>query len=82
MTTSELIKQLSISLNISQKDAKQLVFQELNILNDILGQDNQVIIKGFGSFGLRKSRKSSTPGNVFFRPSKNLKSFIKNWRPE
>ena len=82
MTTSELIKQLSLSLNISQKDAKQLVYHELNILSDTLGQNNQVIIKGFGSFGLRNSRNSTTPGNVFFRPSKKLKAFIKSWRPE
>jgi len=82
MTTHELIKYLAKHLQITQKEAKQLLYQELNIISERLSQDNNIIIRGFGTFALRDSHSNKSSKNIFFRSSPKLKQFIKTWRPE
>ena len=82
MTTSDLIKRMAKRLGITQKDARDLLYNELNIISEHLADDKNIIIRGFGTFGLRKSRSSKQSKNAFFRASPKFKDFIKSWRPE
>ena len=56
MNTNDLIKQLSLKLNITQKEARRLLYQELDAIALQLSEGNNVIIRGFGTFGLRNGR--------------------------
>ena len=82
MTTSDLIKRLAKRLGITQKDARLLLYNELNIISRHLSEDKNIIIRGFGTFGLRQPGSSSNKKNIFFRASPKFKNFIKSWRPE
>ncbi|MCW9014151.1 MAG: HU family DNA-binding protein [Gammaproteobacteria bacterium] len=83
MTTSELIRQLAQQLNITQKEAHRLLHQELDAMARHLGEGKNVIIRGFGTLGLRDSRNiQSGRKNLFFRASQKLKDFVKPWKPE
>ena len=82
MTTSDLIKRLAIRLGITQKEARALLYNELNTISEHLSDDKNIIIRGFGTFGLRKSRSSKLNKSAFFRASPKFKDFIKSWRPE
>ena len=85
MNTTDLIKQLSEQLNISRAEARRMLKQELSALSQQLSEGKNVIIRGFGTLGLRNiraSKKTPDPGQtVFFRASQKLKSIVRPWRP-
>lgn len=82
MTTSELIKQLALKLDISQKEAHRLLHQELNAIARHLGEGRNVVIRGFGTLGLREKPNSQGKRSLFFRASQKLKDTVSSWTPE
>ena len=86
MNTTEFIRQLAQQLNISQKQARQLLQQELSAIAEQLAAGNEVVIRGFGKFGLREPRKTrnnpSQGKRVSFRASPKFQQRIRRWRPE
>ena len=84
MNTSELIKQLSHKLNITQVEARRLLHQELEAISQHLHEGKNVVVRGFGTFGIRQTKNPKTQQTgqtVFFRASQKFKDFIKPWRP-
>ncbi|MFW2372171.1 MAG: HU family DNA-binding protein [Gammaproteobacteria bacterium] len=85
MNTTDLIQQLSEQLNISKAEARRMLQQELSALGQQLTEGKHVIIRGFGTLGLRNIRPSKTnpnPGQtVFFRASQKLRAIIRPWKP-
>ncbi len=85
MNTTDLVIQLADKLSISQKQARRMLYQEMDAIAAQLGEGKHVIIRGFGTFGLRDSRTSQqqpvTTRNIFFRASQKFKDFVKPWRP-
>ena len=94
MTTTEIIKLLSIRLQISQVEARRCLQHELDVIVQHLKDDNQVILRRFGSFGVKetKPRKTYLPSEKkyftmparkvpYFRASQWLKDFVKTWKP-
>lgn len=95
MTTTEVIKLLSIRLQISQAEARRCLMQELDIIAAHMGEDSQVTLRRFGVFGVKETapRKTYLPSEKkyymmparkvpFFRASQWLKDFVKSWKPE
>ena len=95
MTTTEIIKLLSIRLKISQAEARRCLNQELNIIADQLSKENSIVLRRFGSFGVKETapRKTYLPSEKkfymmpsrkvpFFRASQYLKDFVKSWQPK
>lgn len=85
MNTTDLIIQLADKLSISQKQARRLLYQEMDAIAEQLSEGKHVIIRGFGTFGLRDSRTTKQQAvatkNIFFRASQKFKDFVKPWRP-
>jgi len=85
MNTTDLITQLSEQLNISKAEARRMLQQELSALGQQLAEGKHVIIRGFGTLGLRNVRASKAnpdPGQtVFFKASQKLKAIIRPWKP-
>lgn len=84
MNTGDLIKQLSESLDITQKEARRLLYQELDAISQQLAEDNNVIIRGFGTLRLREGK--AVPGKtprkgILFKASQKFKDLVKPWRP-
>ena len=95
MTTTEVIKLLSIRLKISQAEARRCLKQELDMITAHMNEDSQVTLRRFGTFGVKKTapRKTYLPSEKkyylmperkvpFFRASQWLKDFVKSWQPE
>ena len=80
MNTGELIKQLAKNLNITQKQARRLLEQELDAIAEQLSLDHSVIIRGFGSFSVKQTRSQNL--STAFKASKKLKDRVKSWSPE
>lgn len=85
MNTTDLITQLARQLSISHAEARRMLQQELAAISQQLSEGRNVIIRGFGTLGLRPvraSKKNPDPGQtVFFRPSQKLKTLVRPWRP-
>jgi len=85
MNTSELIRQLAQQLNITQKQARHLLQQELSAITEQLAQGNDVVVRGFGKFSLRKIASRNTPATpgqtVAFRAAQKFRERVKGWRP-
>jgi len=95
MTTTEVIKLLSLRLKISQAEARRCLTQELDIIAAHLSEETDVTLRRFGTFGVKETapRKTYLPGEKkyylmparkvpFFRASQRLKEFVKSWKPE
>lgn len=95
MTTTEVIKLLSIRLKISQAEARRCLHQELDIIAEHLSKDSQIILRRFGTFGVKEqaARKTYLPSEkkyymmparkvAYFRASQWLKDFVKSWQPK
>jgi len=95
MTTTEVIKLLSLRLKISQAEARRCLTQELDIIAAHLSENTDVTLRRFGTFGVKETapRKTYLPGEKkyymmparkvpFFRASQRLKDFVKSWKPE
>ena len=95
MTTTEVIKLLSIRLKISQAEARRCLIQELDIIAAHMNDESQVTLRSFGVFGVKQTapRKTYLPSEKkyclmparrvpFFRASQRLKDFVKSWKPE
>jgi len=95
MTTTEVIKLLSIRLQISQAEARRCLMHELDIISAHMSEDSQVVLRRFGTFGVKETapRKTYLPSEKkhylmparkvpFFRASQWLKDFVKSWQPE
>lgn len=93
MTTTEVIKLLSIRLQISQAEARRCLTQELEIIAEHLSKDTHVVLRRFGTFGVKTTaaRKTYLPSEKkyywvperkvpFFRASQRLKDFVKTWQ--
>lgn len=94
LTKADLAEQLFSDLNLSKRDAKEMVesfFEEIRLA---LEQGEQVKISGFGNFELRN--KAERPGRnpktgedipisarrvVTFRPGQKLKARVENIAP-
>lgn len=85
MNTTDLIMQLSEQLGISRAEARRMLQQELSALSLQLSEGKNVIIRGFGTLGLRNVRpgkNKQNPGQtVFFRASQKLRAIVRPWRP-
>ena len=85
MNTSELIRQLAQQLNITQKQARHLLQQELSAITEQLTLGNDVVVRGFGKFSLRKITSRKTPATtgqtVAFRAAQKFRERVKGWRP-
>lgn len=92
MVTKEIIQLLSKRLNISQKQAKELLELQLKAISRHLQQRHNVIMRNFGTFGVKdvparrayipsKKRVCEIPAHqrLFFRAASKLKEFVKNW---
>lgn len=95
MTTTEVIKLLSIRLQISQAEARRCLIQELDIITTHMSDQSQVTLRRFGTFGVKETapRKTYLPSEKkyylmparkvpFFRASQWLKDYVKSWNPE
>lgn len=86
MNTTDFIRQLAAQLNISQKQAKRLLQQELSAIGDQLAEGNDVVIRGFGKFSLRDAKTAgkqpAASKNVVFKAARKFRDRVRNWRPE
>lgn len=95
MTTTEVIKLLSLRLQISQAEARRCLVQELETISSNMSEESQVTFRRFGTFGVKTTaaRKTYLPSEKkhyimperkvpFFRASQWLKDFVKSWQPE
>lgn len=89
MTTTELTKTLSQRMQVSQREARELLRLLCDTITRSLTHKETVIVRGFGSFGIRRraARKSYNPAArrhmllppkdlIFFRPAERLKQLM------
>jgi integration host factor subunit alpha len=89
MTKEDIIKNVWTELNISNKQARDVVETVFNTLKDILAKGDQVEIRGFGKFVIREknTRVGRNPRTgedaqitarkvVTFKPSKNFRNIV------
>lgn len=89
MTTTELTKTLAQRMHVSQREARELLRLLCDTIIRSLTHKETVIVRGFGSFGIRRraARKSYNPAArrhmllppkdlVFFRPAERLKQLM------
>ncbi len=94
MVTKEIIRLLSERLNISQRQAKELLELQIKTISAHLGQRDNVILRNFGTVGVKNvaARRGYIPSmkkvceiparqKVFFRAANKLKEFVREWRP-
>ncbi|MCW8824925.1 MAG: HU family DNA-binding protein [Gammaproteobacteria bacterium] len=94
MVTKEVIKLLSDRMNISQRQAKQLLELQINAITKHLQRRHNVIMRDFGTVGIKDmpARRAYIPSEksiceipahqkLFFRAANKLKEFVKHWRP-
>ena len=94
MVTKEIIQLLSIRLNISQRQAKELLELQIKAISIHLRQRDNVIMRNFGTVGVKDvaARRGYIPSKkmvcdiparqkIFFRAAKGLKEFIRDWKP-
>lgn len=93
LTKAEMAEKLINELELSKRDAKQLVDLFFSEIKDCLADNEQVKISGFGNFDLRD--KSERPGRnpktgeeipisarrvVTFRAGQKLKARVENYQ--
>jgi integration host factor subunit alpha len=89
MTKEDIIKNVWTELNISNKQAKDVVEIVFNTLKDVLAKGDQVEIRGFGKFVIREknTRIGRNPRTgeeaqitarkvVTFKPSKIFRNIV------
>jgi len=89
MTKEDIIKNVWTELNISNKQAKDIVEIVFNTLKDVLAKGDQVEIRGFGKFVIREknTRVGRNPRTgeeaqitarkiVTFKPSKIFRNIV------
>ena len=89
MIKADLINKISRDLNIPKQEAEEGVNLFFNTIKDAILRDEEIEIRGFGSFRLRKrtSRAGRNPRTgepvkvppkkvLYFKPSKLLKDSI------
>lgn len=89
MTASELVKELSVRLGVSQKQARLLLDGYVTAITRRLTGGNLVILRNFGTFGLKQiaekrayipARKSLclVPAHqkLYFKPSEKLRDKV------
>ena len=94
MVTKEIIKLLSVRLNISQREARDLLELQISSLTKHLNRRHNVIVRGFGTVGIKDvpARRAYIPSEktlceipahqkIFFRAASKLKDLVKNWMP-
>jgi nucleoid DNA-binding protein len=94
MVTKEIIKLLSERLNISQREARELLELQIQAITRHLQRRHNVIMRDFGTVGIKDvpARHANIPSEkavceipahqkLFFRAAKKLKDLIKSWRP-
>lgn len=92
MVTKEVIKLLSERLNISQREARNLLELQVNAITRHLQRRHNVIMRDFGTMGVKDmpARRAYIPSEkcicevpahqkLFFRAANKLKEFVKNW---
>ncbi|WP_025732995.1 integration host factor subunit alpha [Carnimonas nigrificans] len=92
LTKAELAEHLNTALDLSKRDAKQLVETFFDEIRGCLRENEQVKLSGFGNFDLRD--KNERPGRnpktgedipisarrvVTFRPGQKLKSQVEEF---
>jgi integration host factor subunit alpha len=89
MTKEDIIKNVWTELNISNKQARDVVETVFNTLKDVLAKGDQVEIRGFGKFVIREknARVGRNPRTgeearitarkvVTFKPSKIFRNIV------
>ena len=80
MTRTDLICELSRVLGISATESENIVDTVYLSIVGSLQAGETIDIRGFGRFTTRPRRRGSPPARVpFFRPSKQLKQFIRTY---
>jgi len=93
MVTKEIIQLLSKRLNITQKQAKELLELQIKSISSHLQKRHNVIMRNFGTVGVKDvpARRAYIPSEkticeipahpkLFFRAANKLKEFVKHWR--
>ena len=94
MVTKEIIKLLSLRLNISQRKAKKLLELQIKAISTHLQQRDNVILRNFGTVGVKDvaARRGYIPSEkmvceipahqkIYFRAASKLKAFVKDLKP-
>ncbi len=94
MVTKEIIKLLSERLNISQREARDLLELQIKAITKHLQRRHNVIMRNFGTVGVKNipARRAYIPSEkrlceipahqkLFFRAASKLKDLVKSWRP-
>ncbi|MDH3354472.1 MAG: HU family DNA-binding protein [Chromatiales bacterium] len=94
MVTKEIVKLLSERLNISQRQAKDLLELQVKAITSHLQRRHNIITRDFGTVGIKEvpARRAYIPSEkilceipahqkIFFRAANKLKELVKSWRP-
>lgn len=91
MNKTELVKKISDKLESSQKEAEKMISCFMETITETLQQNEEISIRGFGTFALRQSKerqslhpKTRQPITIpasqipYFKISKNFKKNFKD----
>ena len=94
MNTTEIIKTVSKRLSISQREARHLIYKQIEVIVKHLCAGRQIVLRNFGSLSVKQSkpRKGYLPSknqkvlllakkSAYFKPAKHLKDEVKDWNP-
>ncbi|MDX1660407.1 MAG: HU family DNA-binding protein [Gemmatimonadota bacterium] len=94
MTKADLVEQIAEATGLTKKDTAVVVDGFLEAVKQALAQENNIEIRGFGSFKVkhRKARKARNPRTgeevhvparlvPTFKPSKELKEMVMEQTP-
>lgn len=95
MTTSELVRALAERLGVSQRQARALLDGYVAAISRQLGEKNSVIIRNFGSFGIKEvaEKHAYVPAKaslclipahqkLYFKAAKKLRDEVKQEAPD
>lgn len=80
ITKKILASQIAVELQIGDREALRMIDAVIGAIEDTLMSDNKVVLKGFGTFYVKKRKRYKKHGSyfrVYFRPHG---SFLKRLR--
>lgn len=95
MNTTEMIKTLAARLQITQKEARRHLHNMFAVLSVSLQKGEKNVLRNFGAFSAAPNQPvrtydaatkefvpASSPIEIFFRPYKRLKDYVKTRKPD
>lgn len=90
MNTKDIVKELALKFNISQKDARNHLDNTLEVFKEVFIEEKGITLQNFGTFDIKEKeeRKSYNPflkryiilpikRIIYFRASNSLKEQVK-----